>query len=70
MVAREAPTSSEEPKITPGTLTIHLHPEIVPKMDRMKTLVADLFDLVQHNVLYVRLFGGVSVWNLGSGWTP
>jgi thiosulfate/3-mercaptopyruvate sulfurtransferase len=33
------PTSSEEPKITPGSLTIHVHPEIVAKMDWMATLV-------------------------------
>lgn len=35
------PTSSEEPKITPGTLTIHLHPEIVAKMDWMTKLVGE-----------------------------
>jgi len=35
------PTSSEEPKITPGTLTIHPHPEIVAKMDWMTKLVAE-----------------------------
>src|SRR5580704_19427131 len=34
------PTSSEEPKITPGTLTVHLHPEIVAKMDWMSKLVS------------------------------
>jgi thiosulfate/3-mercaptopyruvate sulfurtransferase len=33
------PTSSEEPKITPATLTVHLHPEIVAKMDWMTKLV-------------------------------
>jgi thiosulfate/3-mercaptopyruvate sulfurtransferase len=35
------PTSSDDPPITRGTLTIHLHPEIVAKMDAMKKLVAD-----------------------------
>lgn len=35
------PTSSEEPKITPGKLTTHLHPEIVAKMDSMTKLVAE-----------------------------
>jgi len=35
------PTSNEEPKITPGTLTVHLHPEIVAKMDWMTKLVAE-----------------------------
>ena len=34
-------TSSEEPKITPGNLTLHLHPEIVAKMDSMTKLVAE-----------------------------
>lgn len=34
-------TSSEEPKITPGTLTVHLHPEIVAKMDWMTKVVAE-----------------------------
>jgi len=40
-VREKRPTSSEEPKITPGTLTVHLHPEIVVKMDRMTKLVAE-----------------------------
>ncbi len=35
------PTSSETPKFSPGTLTVHLHPEIVAKMDWMKTLVSE-----------------------------
>lgn len=35
------PTSSEEPKITPGTLTVKLHPEIIAKMDAMEKLVAE-----------------------------
>jgi thiosulfate/3-mercaptopyruvate sulfurtransferase len=35
------PTSSEEPKITPGKLTAHPHPEIVAKMDSMTKLVAE-----------------------------
>ena len=35
------PTSTEEPKITPGTLTVHPHPEIVAKMDWMARLVAE-----------------------------
>lgn len=35
------PTSSEEPKITPGNLTVHVHPEIVAKMDGMTKLVAE-----------------------------
>ncbi len=34
-------TSSEEPKITSGNLTVHLHPEIVAKMDSMTKLVAE-----------------------------
>ena len=34
-------TSTEEPKITPGKLTVHLHPEIVAKMDWMTKLVAE-----------------------------
>ena len=34
------PTSSEEPKITSGTLTVHLHPEIVASMETMTKLVA------------------------------
>jgi thiosulfate/3-mercaptopyruvate sulfurtransferase len=40
------PTSTEEPKITTGTLTVHLHPEIVAKMDWMKKVVADNGDVV------------------------
>jgi thiosulfate/3-mercaptopyruvate sulfurtransferase len=35
------PTSSQEPKITPGNLTLHLHPEIVAKMDGMTKLVSE-----------------------------
>jgi thiosulfate/3-mercaptopyruvate sulfurtransferase len=35
------PTSGEEPKITPGNLTVHVHPEIVAKMGGMTKLVAD-----------------------------
>lgn len=34
-------TSTEEPKITPGALTLHLHPEIVAHMDWMKKVVAE-----------------------------
>ncbi len=33
--------STEQPKITPGMLTVHLHPEIVAKMDWMIKLVSD-----------------------------
>jgi thiosulfate/3-mercaptopyruvate sulfurtransferase len=33
--------SSEEPKTSPGNLTIHVHPEIVAKMDQMKKLVTE-----------------------------
>ncbi|MGC2110906.1 MAG: sulfurtransferase [Candidatus Korobacteraceae bacterium] len=40
-LSEKRPTSNEEPKITPGTLTIHLHPEIVAKMDWMTKLVAE-----------------------------
>lgn len=32
------PISKEVPQITPGTLTVHLHPEILAKMDYMKQL--------------------------------
>src|SRR5580704_12731730 len=35
------PTSSEEPKITPGNLTLHVHPEIVAKMDVMTKLASE-----------------------------
>jgi thiosulfate/3-mercaptopyruvate sulfurtransferase len=35
------PLSSAEPKITSGTLTIHVHPEIVAKMDWMTKLVGE-----------------------------
>ena len=35
------PTSSEEPKNKPGSLTVHLHPEIVAKMDGMTKLVSE-----------------------------
>lgn len=34
------PTSSEEPKMTPGSLTVHLHPEILAKLDWMTKLTA------------------------------
>ena len=40
-LSEKRPTSSEVPKITPGTLTVHLHPEIVAKMDWMAKLVAE-----------------------------
>jgi thiosulfate/3-mercaptopyruvate sulfurtransferase len=39
-VREKRPTSTEDPKITPGTLTVHLHPEILAKMDWMTQLVA------------------------------
>ena len=45
------PTSTEDPAITRGTLTIHLHPEIVEKMDAMKKLVTD--DISKSGVLIV-----------------
>lgn len=35
------PISTDEPKITPGSLTIHPHPEIVAKMDAMKELTSN-----------------------------
>ena len=35
------PTSSDDSKITPGTLTIHVHPEIVAKMDWMTKLASE-----------------------------
>lgn len=35
------PTSTETTNAKPGSLTIHLHPEIVAKMDYMKKLVSD-----------------------------
>lgn len=34
-------TSTEDSVAKPGSLTVHLHPEIVAKMDYMKKLVAD-----------------------------
>ncbi len=40
-LSEKRPTSTAEPKITPGALTIHLHPEIVAKMDWMTKLVAE-----------------------------
>ena len=39
-LAGKYPVSTEEPKFTPGTLTIHPHPEIVAKMDLVKDLVS------------------------------
>ncbi len=38
-VREKRPISTETPTITPGNLTVHLHPEIVAKMDYMKKLV-------------------------------
>lgn len=35
------PLSSEDPKITPGTLTLHVHPEIVAKLDWLKKVVSE-----------------------------
>ena len=35
------PTSTESSSGKPGTLTVHLHPEIIAKMDYMKALVGD-----------------------------
>ncbi len=35
------PTSTEEPKVTPGTLTIHVRPEVVAKMDWVKKVAAE-----------------------------
>ncbi len=40
-LVEKRPTSTEEPKITPTTLTIHPHPEIVAKMDWMTKLTAE-----------------------------
>ena len=37
-VREKRPTSTQTPSVTPGNLTIHLHPEIVAKMDYMKQL--------------------------------
>lgn len=34
------PVSTEDPKITPGNLTINVHPEVVAKMDWMSKLVS------------------------------
>ena len=38
-VREKRPTSTQTASVTPGNLTIHLHPEIVAKMDYMKKLV-------------------------------
>src|SRR5580704_9588867 len=38
-VREKRPTSTQTPSVTPGNLTLHLHPEIVAKMDYMKKLV-------------------------------
>jgi thiosulfate/3-mercaptopyruvate sulfurtransferase len=39
-VAEKRPVSAEDPKITSGTLTVKLHPEIVAKMDWMSKLIS------------------------------
>lgn len=39
-VAEKRPVSTEDPKITPGTLTVNVHPEVVAKMDWMSKLVS------------------------------
>ena len=39
-VAEKRPVSTEDPKITPGTLTVKVHPEVVAKMDWMNKLVS------------------------------
>jgi thiosulfate/3-mercaptopyruvate sulfurtransferase len=38
-VREKRPTSTQTPSVTPGNLTIQVHPEIVAKMDYMKKLV-------------------------------
>ena len=35
------PLSADDPKITPGTLTLHLHPEVLVKLEEVKKLVAE-----------------------------
>ena len=40
-VREKRPTSTQDPTVSRGTLTVHLHPEVVAKMDWMKKLVAD-----------------------------
>jgi thiosulfate/3-mercaptopyruvate sulfurtransferase len=35
------PTSTEEPKIAPATLTVHVHPEVLVTMDAVEKLVSD-----------------------------
>jgi thiosulfate/3-mercaptopyruvate sulfurtransferase len=40
-VREKRPTSTQEATVTRGTLTVHLHPEVVAKMDWMKKLVDD-----------------------------
>ena len=40
-LAEKRPTSAEEPKVTPGSLTIHPRPELVVKMDAVKQLVGE-----------------------------
>jgi thiosulfate/3-mercaptopyruvate sulfurtransferase len=39
-VLEKRPVSTEDPKITPGSLTINLHPEVVAKMDWMTKLIS------------------------------
>src|ERR1700686_1820006 len=39
-VMEKRPVSTEDPKITPGSLTISLHPEVVARMDWMSKLVS------------------------------
>jgi thiosulfate/3-mercaptopyruvate sulfurtransferase len=39
-VIEKRPVTAQEPKITPGNLTVHLHPEIVASMDTMAKLTA------------------------------
>lgn len=40
-VNEKRPTSTEQPAVTHGSLTIHPHPELVVKMDAVKQLVAE-----------------------------
>jgi thiosulfate/3-mercaptopyruvate sulfurtransferase len=39
-VLEKRPISTEDPKITPGNLTVNLHPDVVAKMDWMTKVVA------------------------------
>lgn len=48
-VRERRPTSTQTPSVTPGNLTVHLHPEIVAKMDYMKKLV----DSPDHDVVII-----------------